>query len=236
MVTRRIHQLPGFVKEAGNVCNENDGQLEMTMPQRNLRVYVDGFNLYHGIHASSGRANLWLDLVALARSLRPQSHLEQVIYFTASILDDPDGASRQAAYQKALLAQNSGLITIVQGRYQKKRFKCKTCGARTITYEEKETDVNIAVQLATDAAVSDADLLVISADSDLAPAVRIIRLRYPNTFVAAAFPPQRFSAHLQTLMPASFHIGDSKITAAQLPDPVIDRTSGQPVRRPSYWS
>ena len=37
-----------------------------------LIVYVDGFNLYHGLKASFRRRLLWLDLVAVAESLRPQ--------------------------------------------------------------------------------------------------------------------------------------------------------------------
>lgn len=30
-------------------------------------AYVDGFNLYHGLHALSGRRDLWLDVVGLLR-------------------------------------------------------------------------------------------------------------------------------------------------------------------------
>ncbi|GAB7006462.1 hypothetical protein JCM18899A_39350 [Nocardioides sp. AN3] len=33
-----------------------------------LIVYVDGFNLYHGLKDQFGRRMLWLDLVELARS------------------------------------------------------------------------------------------------------------------------------------------------------------------------
>lgn len=94
-----------------------------------LSVYVDGFNLYHGLKDQFGRRMLWLDLVALSNRLRPRSSLFQVRYFTAPVLDDPPAASRQGRYQHALLAHNPGLVDIVQGRYQKKLMSCRTCGA-----------------------------------------------------------------------------------------------------------
>lgn len=36
-------------------------------------MYVDGFNLYHGLKDQFGRRMLWLDLVELSRSLRPEA-------------------------------------------------------------------------------------------------------------------------------------------------------------------
>ena len=205
--------------------------------RRDLVVYVDGFNLYHGLHDATGRTRLWLDLVALARSLRPRSHLVQVKYFTAPVLNEPDAASRQDTYVKALTAHNPGLVTVVNGRYQSRDVRCRSCGHTRPVYEEKETDVNIAVHLVSDA-LSHAcqDALLISADSDLAPAVEMVRRMSPGTFVAAAFPPRRSSDHLRSLMPHSMRIGPSKINQAQLPEEVTDLATGLVHRRPDKWA
>lgn len=202
----------------------------------NLSVYVDGFNLYHGLKEQFGRRMLWLDLVALANSLRPRSTLVQVRYFTAPVLDQPAAASRQSRYQQALLAHNPGLVEIVQGRYQKKPMKCRNCGAGWIHYEEKETDVNVATSLVSDAArrLSNS-ALIISADSDLTPAVRAAKTLDPQLYVAAAFPPKRFSAELKKLMPGSFHISPAKVRQSQLPATVIG-TTGRSYSRPSKWN
>lgn len=203
---------------------------------RDLIVYIDGFNLYHGLHDASGRSKLWLDVVALARSLRPHSHLVQVKYFTAPVLDEPDAASRQEVYQKALLAQNPGTVTIVPGRYQRRTMRCRRCDHSYTQYEEKETDVNIAVALVADTLThACSDALIVSADSDLAPAVRAVQARAPGAFVAVAFPPARYSAHLRALMPKSFRIGSSKINQAQLPDHVVDPATGIVFSRPDKW-
>lgn len=60
-----------------------------------LIVYVDGFNLYHGLKDQFGRRMLWLDLVARSNRLRPRSSLMRVRSFTAPVLGDPPAASRQ---------------------------------------------------------------------------------------------------------------------------------------------
>ena len=203
---------------------------------KHLIVYVDGFNLYHGIHDVFGRKKLWLDLVALSRSLRPNSDLLRVNYFTATVLDDPIGASHQATYIKALTSYNPGLVNVISGRYQRKSIRCYSCGNVRNSYEEKETDINIAITLVADALRNeDADRLIISADSDLVPAVKAIKLHAPSVFVAAAFPPNRYSTQLKALMPASFQINKAKISGAQLPDRVQNLETGNLLERPVYW-
>jgi len=200
-----------------------------------LTVYVDGFNLYHGLHDAARRRWLWLDLVALAESLRPTSDVVTVNYFTAPVLNQPDAASRQQEYLNALSARHGARIQIVQGRYQRKPKTCRVCGASWFEHEEKETDVNIAVSLVSDAAAGAMDAaLLVSADSDLGPAVRAARTISPKLFIAAAFPPKRYSAELQALMPASFHISENKIRRSLLPEVVTDQA--QEYRRPSKWN
>ncbi|MBK8757067.1 MAG: NYN domain-containing protein [Actinomycetales bacterium] len=197
-----------------------------------LIVYVDGFNLYHGLHDSARCRWLWLDLVALATSLRPRSALQQVRYFTAPVLGQPDAQSRQQHYLDALVAHNGARIDIVQGRYQSKTKTCRTCGAQWVEREEKETDVNIAVGLVTDTARGAMDAaLLLSADSDLAPAVRAAKGINPSLFVAAAFPPKRYSAELKALMPASFQISPSKVRGSFLPETSKRQAAHSIVRR-----
>lgn len=201
-----------------------------------LILYVDGFNLYHGIHDWSGRRDLWLDVVALGRSLRPRSTVVAAHYFTAPVLGDPGALSRQTTYIEALTAAYPALVRVTMGRYQSKTISCRRCGQTWRSYEEKETDVNIAVRLVADAARAAADgALIVSADSDLVPAVRAARELNRSMFLAAAFPPGRYSAHLAKLMPASFHISKAKIRHAQLPDVIVDPATGRRFQRPRHW-
>jgi len=203
-------------------------------PQERLIVYVDGFNLYNGLHDKYGHGMLWLDLVAMARRFRSRQQLVQVKYFTAPVLGDPAAQGRQAHYVAALEAKNPRLITTISGRYQKKRFKCPICGNVHKFYEEKETDVNIAVSLVKDAALHNmTSAIIVSADSDLAPAVSAAQEINPTLFVAAAFPPERLSKQLKRAMPASFTIHHSVIRQSQLPASFI--ADGASFTRPSKW-
>jgi hypothetical protein len=201
-----------------------------------LIAYVDGFNLYYGLRKSYGRRYLWLDPVALARRLRPRSQLLMVRYFTAPVLDDPDAASRQSAYIQALKARNGELIEIVQGRYQRKTMTCRSCGAYWRTYEEKETDVNIAAFLVADVATGLAtSAILISGDSDLAPAIRRAQALSSATYMVSAFPPGRFSFELRRLLPDSFVIGRGRIAASLLPSKVVDPATRHVIERPNTW-
>lgn len=197
-------------------------------------VYVDGFNLYNGVRSAFGRSLLWLDLVALAKSLRPKQQLVKVKYFTAAVLNDPHAQGRQAHYIAALTAKYPYEIEVVQGRYQQKQIWCRNCDNKYTTYEEKETDVNIAVSLVADAALNSmSTAMIISGDSDLAPAVRAARRLRPTLFSVSAFPPRRKSKELLKLMPASFVLGQGRISGAQLP--ASFSAGGSTFNRPDKW-
>ena len=68
-----------------------------------VRVYVDGFNLYYGA-LKARPASRWLDLVALARLLRPDDTIDVIRYFTARVKRDRDAKApgRQKLYLAAL--------------------------------------------------------------------------------------------------------------------------------------
>ncbi|QWW20036.1 NYN domain-containing protein [Schaalia sp. 19OD2882] len=199
-----------------------------------LIAYIDGFNLYHGLHDQAHCKYLWLDVVELVRRMRPAADLTKVYYFTSSVLDDPPAASRQAHHIDAMKRKHPDVLQVVQGRYQRKTRKCHNCELEYVTYEEKETDVNIAVQLVSDALQGNMDMaLIISADSDMAPAIRTVRRLNSTVTLVAAFPPNRHSNELKSLLPSSFSIGENKIRQSQLPDQFT--VDGIQFRRPAEW-
>ncbi|HWE88521.1 MAG TPA: NYN domain-containing protein [Pseudonocardiaceae bacterium] len=120
------------------------------------------------------------------------------------------------------------------GRYQSKTRTCRDCGAKSISYEEKETDVNIAVSLVADTALAASDIaLIISADSDLCPAIRMARSLDPQRGMVAAFPPRRSSFEIRSLIRGTFTISHADIRNSLLPDSVVN---GDGVfKRPGKW-
>jgi uncharacterized LabA/DUF88 family protein len=200
-----------------------------------VRAYVDGFNLYFGLKAQFGRTYHWHDLEALIDSLlRPDQELERVRYFTARVRDLTTSRHRQDTYLQALAA-HCQLLDIIEGRFQRKTCKCFACRAQWTTYEEKETDVNLAVALVEDAALDRFDVaLIISADSDLCPAIRAVRRVRPNSKVIAVFPPKRHSDELRRTADAVYWLGRDKLHRSQLPAE-ITTGAGIKLSRPAYW-
>src|SRR2546426_11492099 len=96
-------------------------------------VYIDGFNLYHGMRAEFGRTYHWLDLGALGQALlRGDQQLELVRYFTARVRDHEPSRIRQLTYLEALGAHCANL-EIFEGRFQRKIRTCRACSDRWIT-------------------------------------------------------------------------------------------------------
>jgi len=201
-----------------------------------VAVYVDGFNLYYGLKVRHGRRYLWLDLQALATSLlRPGQVLQSVTYFTARVRDDPDALRRQSDYLDAL-SSHSPLVRIVDGRFQEKDRRCRPCGHRWTVFEEKETDVNIAISLVEDAVGDCYDTaILVSGDSDLIPAIRATKRIAPRKRVVVAFPPNRHSAEMKRVADGFLHVGIDKVRNAQLPEQVLGGT-GVTLSRPKYWT
>lgn len=199
-------------------------------------AYVDGFNLYHGLHDKYRRRYLWLDLEHLVQRLRPGDRVIAVRYFTALVRDDPPALARQRTYLDALSVHCGSSVEIVLGRYQSKTVSCRQCGSTWASYEEKETDVNIAVSIVADAAAAASDLaLIISADSDLCPAIRTARSLNPRRGMIAAFPPRRSSFEIRSLIRGAFTVAAADLRNSLLPETVSDPATGHVFKRPGKW-
>lgn len=199
-------------------------------------AYVDGFNLYYGLRNKYRHRYLWLDLEQLVRRLRPNDRIVAVRYFTALVRDDPAALARQRVNLDALSAHTGGTVDVVLGRYQSKTVACRQCGNIWTSYEEKETDVNIAVSIVADAAANASDVaLIISADSDLCPAIRTARSLNPGRGMIAAFPPRRSSFEIRSVIRGAFTIAAADLRNSLLPDTVSDLSTGAVYKRPGKW-
>ena len=206
------------------------------MTQR-VTVYIDGLNLYQGLRHRRWRRYYWLDLHRLSRKLvRAGQRLVAVRYFTAVVYPEPHDADkprRQSTYLEALATLPD--LHIHYGYHIVKRRRCSHCGAIEQTFEEKMTDVNMAVELLGDAQDDLFDTaLVVSGDGDLAGPVRAISERYPAKRTVVAFPPVRHSAGLRQAAGGFFTIGRNALRDSQFPDRVT-KADGYVLTRPSGW-
>jgi uncharacterized LabA/DUF88 family protein len=210
------------------------------MPGRKRSVvYVDGFNLYYG--AVKGSPHKWLDLQRYFEILRPHDDIQAIRYFTA-LIDGPR-SKNQLAYLRAL--ETLPLMEIVLGQFKMKQVTCqvKVCtlgGARRFTtQEEKRTDVNIAVRMLDDAYQDVCERFVlVSGDSDLVPAVNLVKTRFPRKEVIVYVPARsrvrgaavelRGAADKHRILPLE------KLVHAQFPARVADGSGGV-IEKPADW-
>jgi uncharacterized LabA/DUF88 family protein len=194
-----------------------------------VAVFIDGFNFYHGLRAIHDRKYLWLDLAQVARLLcRAEDTLVAVQYFTAEVRPDTLSSENQRVYLDALA--EVGGVTITFGRYRDKHMTCRDCQATWRTQEEKETDVNIAVALLAGVARDAFDTaVVVSADSDLCPAIRAVGDLDPAKRVVVVFPPGRHSDDLRRAADDAVHLRARVLRQSMLPEVVAGH------RRPARW-
>ncbi|MCH8198676.1 MAG: NYN domain-containing protein, partial [Chloroflexi bacterium] len=119
----------------------------------------------------------WVDLWALSQSLlRPGQQLVAVNYFSAYATWMPARYKRHRTYVAALKTKG---VSIHLANFKIKQQKCYTCSATWKSREEKETDVAIAAHLVADALCDRFDIgILITADSDLKPAIANVRAKF----------------------------------------------------------
>lgn len=201
-----------------------------------IAVYFDGFNLYHAIDELKRPHLKWVDLSALAHSMcREGEDLVKTAYFSAYATWMPDAYSRHRAYVRAL---ESRAVDCHMARFSEKRAHCKACGSHWTTHEEKETDVHFSLTLLEDAIDGVFDrAIIVSADSDHAPAVRRVLFRHPEKRILVATPPGR-RARARELIKAgrsTLEITQGRLARCLLPRLIYDKAGAIIASRPPSY-
>lgn len=80
-------------------------------------------------------------------------------------------------------------VTPVLGNFKEKYRSCFTCKKKWTDHEEKETDVNLALYLVTEAFKNSYDrALLVTGDSDICPAVRMVKREFQNKDIRILAP------------------------------------------------
>ncbi|MDI6807549.1 MAG: NYN domain-containing protein [Candidatus Eisenbacteria bacterium] len=206
---------------------------------------VDGFNLYHSVVEASrdatGTTTKWLDIKKLCFSYLPiagkfgseKATLERVYYFSAPPTHrTPDKLGRHLLFMKCLRATG---INVELARFKQKEVYCPNCKRVFITHAEKETDVAIAARLFEVCCGDECETVILmTGDTDLAPAVRVCKRMFPSKLVFFAFPYKRTNRELAGLAPESFSIKLKAYLRNQFPDPLV-LPDGTAIQKPSNW-
>lgn len=200
-------------------------------------VYVDGFNLYHALLKIGDNRVKWLDLRALcSRLVLPRTEeINRIYYFSAFADWLPSQMKRHQEYVRALVA--TGVICIM-GHFKKKSRECFQCHSTWVAHEEKETDVSIGITMLNDAYKGRYDkAYLITRDSDLMPAIRMIKSEFPSKHIVAVAPPMMgHSNDLIKICHSKKKISPKQIHACLLPQVVLNPDGRVAARRPIEYA
>ena len=181
---------------------------------------------YGKVIARPFRKYLWLNLHTFIYSFLPKEYdLVKIHYFTATVRDNPDSKKRQQLYWKAL-------ETIPHLERHLGRQISDGHGG----YVEKQSDVNLALQMYCDALEEKSQSLVlVSGDSDQVPTIKRIHNLTKGIEFFAIFPPYRFSQDIADIIPRTYKVREPSLRANQFPDTIkIDNIPD--IIKPLEWS
>ena len=205
-------------------------------------IYVDGFNLYYWLKPTPFR---WINIERLSlNALAHESFRHQLValkYFTAKVSEtpaDPTKHKRQLTYLSAQLAV-SPTFQVFYGEFRRQRKRVPLVASNggvgplvdVWATEEKGSDVNLAVQLVNDSWADAFDLaVVVSNDSDLKPALQLVKRRGKRVGVLV-----RGDARVVSLRKAShFQV---PLTEQHLQGALLPRTiPGSSIHIPTEWA
>jgi uncharacterized LabA/DUF88 family protein len=189
--------------------------------------FVDGFNLYHALdYTHTGpdhfkyRKFKWLNLQKLASLYVGRlDTLEKVILFTAFATWDPAKVARHKLFVRA---NESVGVQVVYGEFKRKDKHCQLCKRKFQTFEEKQTDVNIALSLFQLAVTDQYDrAVIVSGDTDLIPAIKAVRATFPNKQLGVILPIGKSSEDLLKHADFRFKMREHHLATSRFPDQII---------------
>ena len=195
--------------------------------------FIDGFNLYHSIANKSFNKYKWLDLSELVKKYVTKSELiENIYYFTALTTWSPDKVKR---HQIFIRAQESRGVKIIYGEFKRRDKKCPLCHRTFTTFEEKQTDVNIAINLFKLAIKDKYDkAYIISGDSDLIPSINAVKMTFPHKKIGVIIPIGRRAELLKHTCDFHMKMKEKHLSSSMLPNE-IKLKNNQILLRPSSW-
>ena len=188
----------------------------MELVSLRTRIYIDGYNLYYG--CLKGTPYKWLDLLSLfERQILPSILLP--------------GRSRSDAIELLPL----GIKLVDAEDPDKWPRDCQDILVWKL--EEKQSDVNLALQAYHDAITGQVDqVVIVTNDTDIAPALQLIRA-HTSVTIGLVIPtrnrervPNTELANLAHWVRS--HITDDELAASQLPRVIPGR---RPTIKPESW-
>jgi uncharacterized LabA/DUF88 family protein len=235
-----------FPQETHKMVTDGASNNPKPPPPVKLRVhcFVDGFNLYHALDWFNDgktieenhkyRKYKWISLRDLARCFIGGS--EELVGVDLFTTVPTQNIGKQMRHRQFNRAQECHGVNVTHGAFREKQVRCEAhCKGSFSIRIEKQTDVNIALKM-LDLAYQDAydKAILISGDTDLIPAIKLIRERWPQKHIVAVLPIGRRKNGLDMRHACNSEIkmNESHLQRCLMLEQVIDEKNSVRVNRP----
>lgn len=194
-----------------------------------VMAFIDGFNLYHALmrfdrgkdEADKARYQKykWLCLTSLVKKhiRADKEQLVKVHFFTTYPTWDEAKRLRHLTFVNV---QCHFGVNVIFGEFKQRTVECRAaCYKEFPVNEEKQTDVNIATAM-LDMADQYDKLILVTADSDQVPALKLIKKLHPEKRLAVLAPIGRKSKELSGVCHETLKMLEQHLIDCQLPDQI----------------
>ncbi len=164
--------------------------------------------------------------------VRPDEIINKIYYFTALAMWDVNKVNKHKKLIKALELEG---VKPIYGKFKMRDKKCPNCKTIFKRPEEKQTDVNIAIQLLKSAMENEYDkAIIISGDSDLIPSVEAIKTSFPVKKIGVVIPRNRRAKELVDICDFHMKLKEKHLASCVFPE-TIDVGAGVILKCPDSW-
>ena len=209
---------------------------------------VDGFNMYHALDQRGHlgtypyRRFKWINYRKLAACFVPRADsITSVKWFTAECpWKGRAGEQKRIRHRALIRANRSEDVEVVNGYFRPVTKTQRLILPRGLiqyeTYEEKRSDVALAVTLASLALQQAYDKAVlITADSDMIPAVQEAKRAHSGGMIINAVPIERRARALANYVDQQISMRQKHLALSQFPDH-LELPTGRALDRPIEWT
>lgn len=211
--------------------------------QKKVIAYFDGFNYYEALRAKKWKHYYWQDLTKfVSLFLKSYQILDAVRYFSAIQHDESKAANQDKLFQVNKTNEKFNLILgDFKKRHKWKRIECNHCskkdGYKLEYWEEKKSDVALASYIIRDVSLNKCDVVFLfCADSDLTPALEVVKELNPILKIITFFPPGLSSYDLKNKSTKTFNLEnhEDKFKLSLFPQKV-KLLNGYEIECPEKW-
>lgn len=198
--------------------------------------YIDGFNFFHAIDDLYDTSLKWVSYWQIAQMIQNRNEsIEFVKVFSAQPHFKPWKVTR---HNEVIKATESEGVQWILGEFTKSTLKCKKCNRKYRNWEEKQTDVAIGVTLVHDCLMGLVDVVyLVTADSDIIPAIQLIKSHAPDIQIVSVSPPGRGqSRKLEKLSHRTARVTPGQLYDCRMPERIVGLDGKTIAVRPAEYA